>query len=522
MKNNSSIITKLLFFCFVLLQTLNTQANNISVANISITGQNTTAGTNNAANYSMVKFNLAWENSWRSAALNWDAAWVFVKYRVNGGAWNHCNLHNTGHTAATGSTIDAGLVTPSSAFNITSNPAVGVFIYKNADGNGNVNYQNVQLRWNYGSQGVADNAVLDVQVFAIEMVYVPTGAFAVGDGGTLNQEYTLTTINTGNATTAPSGTGSLGGQAGGYPTGQTAPSSPNWPNGYNAFYTMKYELTQGQYRDFLNTLTYPQQANRCEQSILISGNMALTTGILPTNRNGIEVKIAGNLSGNSAVFGCDLNSNNIYDESIDGEWIAANYLSWGDLASYMDWSALRPMTELEFEKSCRGILLPILDEYAWGTNSMNRLSNVDSSGHNNERISTGYTINNGVGNISCCNTPLRVGIFSSNSSNTGRVSSGGTFYGIMEMSGNVAENTITMYNSDGLSFIGSHGDGILNSSGDKTNYDWASSSDASGTGPRGAWGDNLTALKTSSREYIYQSVYYRSQTMGGRGVRSAQ
>ena len=91
----------------VLLATTYTYANNISVSNISITGQNTTAGTNNAANYSMVKFNLAWENSWRSAALNWDAAWVFVKYRVNGGAWNHCNLNNTGHTAATGSTAAA-------------------------------------------------------------------------------------------------------------------------------------------------------------------------------------------------------------------------------------------------------------------------------------------------------------------------------------------------------------------------------------------------------------------------------
>ena len=33
-----------------------------------------------------------------------------------------------------------------------------------------------------------------------------------------------------------------------------------FPNDYNAFYCMKYELSQGGYRDFLNCLTYTQQA----------------------------------------------------------------------------------------------------------------------------------------------------------------------------------------------------------------------------------------------------------------------
>jgi hypothetical protein len=60
------------------------QANNIAVSNASIVGQNTTAGVNNAANFSLVKFDLSWENSWRTATgpSNWDAAWVFVKFRV--------------------------------------------------------------------------------------------------------------------------------------------------------------------------------------------------------------------------------------------------------------------------------------------------------------------------------------------------------------------------------------------------------------------------------------------------------
>jgi len=62
-------------------------ANNINVTNVKVTGQNTTAGVNHTSNYSLVQFDLTWENSWRtsSAPNNWDAAWVFVKYRVGSG-----------------------------------------------------------------------------------------------------------------------------------------------------------------------------------------------------------------------------------------------------------------------------------------------------------------------------------------------------------------------------------------------------------------------------------------------------
>jgi formylglycine-generating enzyme required for sulfatase activity len=42
-----------------------------------------------------------------------------------------------------------------------------------------------------------------------------------------------------------------------------------------------------------------------------------------------------------------------------------NILSWFDVAAYLDWAALRPMTELEFEKVCRGPENRIAGEYAW-------------------------------------------------------------------------------------------------------------------------------------------------------------
>ena len=52
-------------------------ANNIQISNVSITGQNT------ASKYKMIQFDISWENSWRTSTeqSNWDAAWIFIKYR---------------------------------------------------------------------------------------------------------------------------------------------------------------------------------------------------------------------------------------------------------------------------------------------------------------------------------------------------------------------------------------------------------------------------------------------------------
>lgn len=61
-------------------------ANNITVSNITLENLNT-------PNWVQVEFDLSWENSWRLSAgpSNWDAAWVFMKYRVNSGVGNTHN-----------------------------------------------------------------------------------------------------------------------------------------------------------------------------------------------------------------------------------------------------------------------------------------------------------------------------------------------------------------------------------------------------------------------------------------------
>jgi formylglycine-generating enzyme required for sulfatase activity len=372
--------------------------------------------------------------------------------------------------------------------------------------------------------------IAEVRVYAIEMVYVPQGAFAAGSGGTETSAFTLTTINTATATTAPSGTGSLGGQAGGFPTGQTAPTSATWPNGFNAFYCMKYEVTQQGYVDFLNTLTRTQQNTRTGTDI--SGT-AITNRYVMSNtstlnfRNGIRCDATIPASPAPVTFYCDLNGNGTGGEAVDGKDIACNFLSWGDLTAYLDWSGLRPMTELEFEKACRGTVAPVANEYPWGTTGIAASAyNLANAGATNEGIATNYSST--LGNASYDNTdgslngPLRVGIFAANGSNNGRVSAGASYYGIMEMGGNLWERPVTIGNVEGRAFTGLHGNGALAADGNPDGAAWPAPASAIGAGLRGGtWFYDASLLQVSDRIDVAVTNGARGIVSGGRGARLA-
>lgn len=147
-------------------------ANNLLISNVHI------SGANQPGQYAMVDFDIQWENSWRDAT-NWDAVWLFVKYRAvgNTGAWSHASLNhvngtNDGHTAAPGAVI----TTPSDG--------KGVFLHRDAVGSGTASFSGNRLRWNFGMDGLPNGSAVDIKVFAIEMVYVPQGSFSLGDGET--------------------------------------------------------------------------------------------------------------------------------------------------------------------------------------------------------------------------------------------------------------------------------------------------------------------------------------------------
>ena len=77
--------------CFLF--SLESAANNITVTSVSLTARNKTA------DYVQVQFNLSWNNSFRVNAgpSNWDAAWVFIKFKVGvNGEWKHASISTTG------------------------------------------------------------------------------------------------------------------------------------------------------------------------------------------------------------------------------------------------------------------------------------------------------------------------------------------------------------------------------------------------------------------------------------------
>jgi formylglycine-generating enzyme required for sulfatase activity len=445
---------------------LSTHSNNISVSEVSKASANITQ------DYIMLQFTVSWENSWRDAE-NYDAAWIFIKYRLAGagGAWSHATLNfingtNDGHTAPAGSVIN------------TSSDGKGIFIYRNANGSGNVNHANVQLRWNYGADGLADNALIDISVSAIEMVFVPQGNFWLGDGSNSDLHGQFESANSGNAfqvtsenaiTLGGSGLGSLGnnnrsGMANNGlfsispvsiddfddATSQLLPVA--FPKGFAAFYCMKYEITQAQYVDFLNKISVAQFATRYD-AFNYSGSSG---GFTATRYN---------------ITGTHPNMTSVTPE------LPAIYVEWYDAAAYADWAALRPMTELEYEKACRGTLVPVANEFAWGTSTINAVSYfpINNQGQTNENIGGGYSITSGnawYDNTRAFDAITRVGIFAAHPSNTGRITSGATYWGIMEMSGHCWERTVSVGRPDSRNFAGTHGDGNLLANGNANNTDW--------------------------------------------------
>jgi len=458
------LLRVLALFTISLFLTQTAFGNNVAVSNIGLGVPNTTD------KVTMVGFDLTWENSWRND-VNWDAAWVFVKFSLDDGiTWMHASLDTMGHTVPPGATID------------TPGDARGVFIYREINGVGIVNFNSIQLCWKYVADGVTDEAEVRVKVFAIEMVLVPEAAFSAGSGGTAPNEFTLTTINTDDAT-----------KAGGFPTGQIAAANPSWPNGFNAFYCMKYEITQEQYADFLNTLTSTQATTRNPESFV--------------NPSVGRYSISGS------------HPNFIASKP----FVACSYLSWMDGAAYADWASLRPMTELEFEKACRGNQAPVANEFAWGSTNITYATGISNNGYENEVPSNdGANCVNGdeVG----VQGPMRVGCFATGTSS--REQAGASFYGIMELSGNLWERTVTIEHSAGRSFTGTSGDGILSANGNATNNDWpgfdnGEVTNASGGGGRGgAWNFWSLAVSVGNRFNANTFSDSHDEAVGFRCVRS--
>lgn len=515
---------------------------------------------------SQIQFDLTWDFSWRVTSLNgvtvtnWDAAWVFAKYRVTtvyGGdnIWRHVWLsttaadHTVGNTNSVPFTLSVGTGEAGG-----STRGMGVFMHRSATAaaNGTNNWQNVRLLWNHAQQGHNRQLQVEVQVFAIEMVYVAPGTFSAGSGGTEdgafrqggagNSPFSITTqasVTLGDATgqlwgNSTSGTSTIG------PAGST---HANYPTGVNAFYMMKTEISQGMYRDFLNTLTRTQQLNR----ILTDGQVGRYAGggvwngtsfsteqnnlTAPANRIGLRL-VSDPGGSNPLVFACDLTTStdllpSTLNLSNDGEWIAMAQLNFGDFAAFADWAALRPMTELEYEKAGRGPATPVANEYAWGSTSITRSNGFTNAGTSNEVTNT-TNANIASNNQPNVQGPKRAGSFARTIST--RVLSGASFWGILDLSGNVWEPVVSIGHTTGRNFQGTHGDGQLSADGHADALTWPGMVSGVVTGSVG-WGvrggywafDPADTARLSSRLFANQENYGtgRLSDWGGRAVRTA-
>ena len=471
------------------------KANNINVTNIALVNQNTTAGLNNAANHTFVQFDLTWDNSWRNSAgpANWDAAWVFVKFQVFGSPeWLHATLSSTdaNHSITNNNGVSMNIDAAANGR--------GVMVHRTSNGNGSLNLQGVRLRWDYRSgNAVHDTANVTVRVFAMEMVFVPQGEFFLGDGTLTtpspstnsfrinnvgnNRPYKVTSENA-IQLIASNVTG--GGPDQMFDPLMSTTATPvftvpaSFPKGFAAFYIAKYEVTVKQYVDFFNTLR--TDITTAKNNRNLSGSQP-SRSTFTWNASPLTDATTGTTSGDRAIGGFSIQ----------------------DAFTYADWAGLRILTELEYEKACRGTdrtgaspgiaVYPVNGEFAWGENTNNVNVTMPSTGDGTatEGITSSSTQNV---NGSFPSGPVRVGIFAAkNPTSNQRRLTGASYYGVMELTGNLEELVyITSNNNNYIAnssyctgstntsniYDGRHGDGNINSSTGEhntfqtTNFDW--------------------------------------------------
>ncbi len=293
--------------------------------------------------------------------------------------------------------------------------------------------------------------------------------------------------------------------------------SASYPKGYAGFYIMKYETSQEQYVEFLNSLTLDQQKARVANnnfSTMKRGDYVFGDLKTPSNRNGI-VFVEQRTPTAPVVFGNNLNPANDLFSTDDGQTLACNYMSIEDMIAYCSWSGLRPMSELEYEKACRRPYpqLPEAGEYAWnsntGVNSLNGLSDLAYLGDEREVANNASrNVNGGINNR--LTGPVRCGMFATSS--TSQLQSGGTYWGVMDMSGNLKELCVNVNytNFDGAGC----GAGVYNANlWDKT---------VNRYGVRGGGFTSVDSLlRTSDRTEAmnyFTAITQRDSTVGFRGV----
>ena len=386
-----------------------------------------------------VPVKVSWKNAWRNAR-NHDAVWLFVKVRGGPvGPWRHARLSSS---------------VPGANTRIVCEPStdhVGTFCRPSATYRGDVS-GDVMLEIDPASlaENLRSSAALEAHASGIEMVYVPDGPFSVGDRDTASVAHSAFYRST--ATGGHGGPFRITSEAAirvapeadalyypatypQYEGDRAGPVPAEFPKGTRAFYIMKYEISQGEYAEFLNMIGHYAASFR-----------APLGGIEYAPERG-SIRIDG------------------------GSYVAtkphrpANQMSWDDGTAFADWAGLRPMTELEFTKAARGPVDPVVSDYPWGTSSKAGL--LRRVGPDDDLVQTGAADESRLADST-------------------REVLGASYFWVMDLAGSVWERAVTIGHPRGRAFRGTHGDGMLRDYGVATNEDWPlGDHEAGGYGYRG-------------------------------------
>jgi hypothetical protein len=564
MKKRMNLFTKMFFvmtLCLFMAGRL--VANNVTIANVSLIGDT-------------VKFDLSWDNSWRNdgtanSTMNWDGAWVFIKYRD---ACEKSGPYPASYTHMWLVNDTAQQFTPAAAremMGVTNiagtDRAMGVFIFRRGQNPtaSTFTMTNIKLRWDQVAQGTTGGN-WDIRVNAIEMVYVPQGAFRLGGGNySINSAYTYNFSNNSNGLspyqiTAENVTIPINNTGGiyTYPTYTSTGTIPaDFPKGFNSFWVMKYEVSQQQYCDFLNSLDryhgvyYTQLGQNSSDANFNTSNMTSTSFtsygsykyvMIPSGSVTSRQAICATnsvVSGQPWTFSCDANNNNAMNEASDGMNTACNYLYGGPtqaffLKAYLDWAGIRPITEFEYEKTCRGPIANVgyqTNESVWGTDLVSGTktypTSITNQYANNEIVAPGPPSNGNVVANSGTAGPVRVGQYYQAA--TTRVQAGSSYYGCADMAGNVYEMVWSYGNNNvvgntvtgtwlGRSFTNAnYGDGDVQNAAIPTT--WTNGSTFFYRG--GHWATTSSAYQELAISWRNAAQYSTTSYVGGRGGRTA-
>lgn len=418
-------------------------ANNVAVSNVTLENVN-------LGNASVdIKFTLTQNNTYSGTDANgasfYDRLWIFVKYTAG------TPSENTGWSHAT--LASGGTVTPAS------------------DGKGGICQvgANQTVKWSYGADGVSGVSTVRVKVCAIEVAYIPQGQFIYNGGGIGGSTYN--NYGGGSQATITS--------AANVPTG----ASTGWPNGYSAFYIAKYEVSHGQYADFLNMLPQSTATTR------FSGQSAYEHTITYASGNSYGSRYASSTPNR-----------------------ACNYLSWDDVLAYASWCGMRPMTEMEFEKAARGGGTTAYT-YPWGNTDPSTGNSVYTPSSNTSPYDAWkYYANfyDSSNNVTGQDGPTDVGLYLSGDMGRTDEQTGASPYGVTDLAGSLWEHLINCAQT----ITPANGNGTVTPPAS-----WPGA--ASGKGLRGgSWNYESTYLRVSDRYFAGWTDTDRFNTVGFRPART--